>query len=117
MPNTPKHIRAAEATNGVRLGSATVNEGRCMAELAELRRAIESWAKENDLWYDSAFLIPFLHKGDAPRRYDALLLTFEGPLYRIFNFDRQDSDKHYEHFRSMLEMRGFDFEMEDHVTI
>ncbi len=117
MPSEPQQIRAFEADGGVRLGSATVNEARCMAELTELRCAIESWAKENDLWYDSSFHTPFLHKEDAPKRYEALLLTFEGPLYRVFSFDREDSDELSEHFRSMLEMRGFYYDREDHVTI
>ncbi len=118
MSITPQQNRADEAADGVRLGSATVNEERCMIELAELRQAIESWAKENKLWGDdAAFLTPFIHKGDAPKRYEALLLTFEGPLYNVFNFYRQDSDEHYEHFRSMLNMHGFYFEMVDHVTM
>lgn len=117
MPITPRHIRTAEASDGVRLGLTTIKEERCMAELAELRHAIESWAKENKLWRDSAFLTPFIHKGDAPKRYDALLLTFEGPLYDVFNLNRQDAEEHYEHFKSMLEMRGFYFDMEDHVTM
>jgi len=117
MSKKPQQIRSTIATNGVRLGSATVNEARCMAELAELRHAIESWAKENDLWGDSWFLTPFLHKSDAPKRHEALLLVFEGPLYNVFNSLRQDSDEHHEHFCSILERRGFHFEMEDHVTM
>src|SRR5438105_2448741 len=117
MPITSQQNRADEAADGVQLGSATVNEERCLAELAELRRAIKSWAKKNKLWGDSWFLTPFKHKGDTPKRYEALLLAFEGPLYGVFNFHRQDSDEHYEHFRSMLERRGFNFEMEDHITI
>jgi hypothetical protein len=117
MPITPQQVRAAEAADGVRLGSTTVNEEKCMAELAELCQAIESWAKENKLWDDSAFHTPFIYKGDAPKRYEALLLTSEGPLYHVFNFDLQDSDKHYEHFQSMLERRGFEFHMENHYTI
>jgi Restriction endonuclease len=117
MPNTPQQIRASESADRVRLGLAIVNEARCIAELAELRRAIESWAKENLLWDGSALVTPFIHKRDAPERYDALLLSLEGSLHEIFHFHHQDSNKHYEHFKSVLNQHGFDFEMEDATTI
>jgi len=45
MPSKPRQIRTAD---GVRLGAATINEERCIAELTELRRAIESWAKDSN---------------------------------------------------------------------
>jgi hypothetical protein len=101
----------------VRLGAVTVSESRLIAELAKLKAAVVEWAKAHELWHDADFHTPFIHRGEAPERLDALLLTFEGPLHNVFNSTHEETDKLYQEFATLLEKLGFSSELQNHYTL
>ncbi|HXJ39855.1 MAG TPA: restriction endonuclease [Bryobacteraceae bacterium] len=100
-----------------RLGSLAVKEAFRLAQLQELRREIEAWARKKDLWHDASFQIPFLFEDDMPQRGDVLLLSSEGPLYSVFNSDHYENDALFEEFCTLLETKGFWCERKDHLSV
>ena len=102
----------------VQLGSTGIDEHRLLNDLAELRRAIEVWARRRRLWSDAWFHVPFLHRDECPRYGDVLLLTYEGPLYNVFGQpEHPNAGRYYDEFSKLLEARGFEFESEDHISM
>jgi Restriction endonuclease len=101
----------------VRLGAATVDESRLIAELAMLKGAVANWAEGYDLWKDANFHTPFIHRGEAPERHIALLLTLDGPLYDVFNSTHEETDRLQEEFDALLEKHGFWYELQNHYTL
>jgi hypothetical protein len=57
--------------SSVRLGAATINESKLIAELTKLKAAVIEWAEGHDLWSDAQFHTPFIHRGEAPERHIA----------------------------------------------
>jgi restriction system protein len=103
--------------SSVRLGAATVNESKLITELTKLKAAVVEWAEGHDLWSDANFHTPFIHRGEAPERHIALLLTLDGPLFDVFNSTHEETDKLYEEFHALLEKHGFWSELQNHYTL
>jgi Restriction endonuclease len=100
----------------IRLGAATVDERQLIRELASLQEAVAQWAKGYDLWEDAHFHIPFVHRGEAPERHIVLLLTFDGPLYNVFNSIHEETHRLQQELSSLLEEHGFWYELQNHYT-
>lgn len=98
------------------MGLISIDERRLNAELEALRLAIISWAKKHHLWHDAQFKIPFQHNKDRPRAGEIMLLTFDGPLYSLFN-GHFDSSKLENQFYKLIKRHGFYYELEDHTTM
>lgn len=97
----------------VRLGQTAVDERSLLAELADLGSAIEQWARRRHLWDDAAVKTPFLHRNAPPRRDEALLLCFGGPLCDVFRY----MDHRYDEFCELLASRGYECETQDLTTV
>lgn len=64
------------------------------------------------------FLTPYVRRNECPRRGDVLLLCCEGPLYRIFGLgDNPRASEYEEQFSALLADLGYEYEMEDHITM
>lgn len=100
-----------------RLGSSSINERARLDELAQLKTAIVGWAVRLRLWDDAGFHVPFVFYDEMPRRGPVLLMFYEGPLYRIFNHDHPMADDYVEQFGQILSDRGFEFDLEDHISL
>ena len=102
----------------VRIGNQDIDEQQLGQRLELVRRTIKTWAARRLLWHDAGFLTPYVHRNECPRRGDILLLWFEGPLYRIFGLgDDPRASKYEEQFSALLADLGFEYEMEDHITM
>lgn len=94
-----------------RLGQVTVREELLHGRLAELRQAIETWAKQHYLWHDAGFHTPYIYNNEAPKSGDVLYLCFGEPV-----FDSTD-DKGWVQLNALLSQRGFAFELENYTTM
>jgi hypothetical protein len=103
--------------SAVKLGAATVNESKLIKELTKLKNAVAEWAEGYDLWEDAVFHTPFVHRGEAPERHIAQLLTLDGPLYDVFNSTHEETDRLQEELRALLEKHGFWYELQNHYTV
>jgi Restriction endonuclease len=112
-----RRVSPPPRTKEVQLGTLSVNEQRRLDELAEIRKLIVGWAKRRRLWRDAAIHLPFEYNDEIPRRGNAFLLTFEGPLYDVFNNKHKRSAEYYKQFNTLLEERGFRFDIESHVSV
>jgi hypothetical protein len=106
------------ATSTVHIGNRAIDEQKLDERLNFVRRTIKTWAARRQLWHDAAFLTPYVHRNECPRRGDVLLLSIEGPLYRIFGLgDNPQASKYEGQFSALLDTLGFEYEMEDHITM
>lgn len=85
--------------------------------LETLKADVIQWAQGHELWRDAGFKIPFLHRNEAPREGEVLHLWFEGPLHSMFMGGHEDWDALEEQFRLLLDARGFEYELDDHVSL
>lgn len=105
-------------SEGVRLGNTRIDEEQLLRDVAELREAIEAWAKRRRLWHDAAFQVPFLFRRESPRRGEVLLFFYEGPLFQVFNSPEYlESEKYENQFSALLQDRGFEYWLNDHVSL
>jgi hypothetical protein len=99
-----------------RLGTQAVDEAHLARKLDGLKRDIIKFARKHHLWTDSHFHVPFIHQTDQPKRGEVLLLTSEGPLFRIFE-GGMDIPGLEEGFDRILAKYGFWGELENHFTM
>jgi hypothetical protein len=99
-----------------RMGQFAVDEKQLASELEGFQREVISWAKSHDAWHDAWFHIPFVHRNERPRSEEVLLMTFEGPLYSLFN-GTWDSDDQEAEFREIAKQHGLWCELYDHCTM
>lgn len=103
------------ASTPVRIGQTPVKEAARQAQVAALRRDIESWAKRRQLWFDTSFWEPTAYRRERPRLAEVLLIISEGPLGQILGMGM--SDKHEAQFHALLERHGFWYSLENHYTV
>ncbi|MCI4589240.1 restriction endonuclease [Sphingobium sp. BYY-5] len=87
-----------------------------LGRLEALKTKIIEWATRNELWLDSAFKTPFLHRGDAPFLGEGLLLVSDGDLVSIFNSEHYETDRLEEEFRALLQQEGYWYELQNRTS-
>ncbi len=107
----------SKTDTAVKLGSTTVNEAKCVAELEDLKAAIIAWAENHELWHDANFQTPFIYRDEAPERHIVLLLLFAGPLYHVFNCTYDECAGLYKEFDALLQEHGFWGELQNCYTL
>lgn len=105
----------SEAPKKVRIGTQPIDEAALNAEIVRVQTEIEAWGRQNELWHDDGFVIPYLHHNDAPEEYETLLLTSEGSINRIFAIDGAYNEFEPS-FLALLDRLGYEFEMPDHCS-
>lgn len=110
-------LEQGDTMKSVHLGTREVHEAKLIADLEEVKRAIEEWGVKNELWHDTSFQTPFTFHNEAPRSRDTLLLISEGPLGRIFGSDGAFAEEYQKPFTDLLDKLGFWFENENHYTM
>ena len=99
----------------VKVGNRSIDESALLAELANLKQRIESWATQKELWHDSGFVTPFEYHDETPRIGEPVLLVTDGSLARMLGGDG-DWDEYQTAFDSMLEELGYWYEAETHYS-
>jgi hypothetical protein len=99
-----------------RMGEFNVDQKRLASELEGFKRKVIRWAKSHDAWYDSSFQIPFIYRNERPRAEEVLLMTFEGPLFHLFNGHWEGGHEEME-FYNIVEQHGLWCELDDHCTM
>ena len=99
-----------------RFGGVALDEQELKAELANFRNAVELWAKRHELWHDADFHVPFIHRNERPTPQEVLVLTYEGPLYRLFNGECDFGVAERE-FYNLVETHGLWCEPDDYTTM
>jgi hypothetical protein len=88
-----------------------------MTELEGLQSAIVIGAKRRRLWHEAGLSAPFVHANECPRIGEVLRLSYQEPLYGVFNPEHPKADRYHEEFEKILENRGFEFERQDQVSL
>jgi hypothetical protein len=96
---------------------ALLRDATLMAQLETLKGDIIRWATERELWHDAGFKVPFLHRNEPPREGEVLYMWFEGPFHSMFSGGHHEWDALEEDFRAMLGAAGYEYELEDHVSL
>src|ERR1035438_7060637 len=76
-----------EGHTKVRIGAQVIDENVLNAEITRVKNEVEAWGKQNELWHDEGFVIPYFHHDDAPEEYETILLVSENGINRIFAID------------------------------
>lgn len=98
------------------VGDALLRDQAILGRLEALKVKIVDWATKHDLWHDSAFQTPFVHRGDAPFLGEGLLLVSDGDLVRLFNSEHHETDRLEGEFRALLEREGFWYELQTRTS-
>lgn len=109
--------RKSQRRNRVLLGARPIREALRREQLQNLRRTIEEWAVNRNLWLDTSFHVPYQFEDDIPQRGEVLMVRSDGPLATVFCSDHHQSDALFEEFCSVLHDLGFWCERHDHVSV
>jgi hypothetical protein len=91
------------------------NDDVIKGEINALRRNIQTWAEQNDLWRDAGFATYETHINGEPGELPvALILWYEGPLRSVIEGSWDDDLQ--SQFAELVERHGFQFEPNDHVS-
>jgi hypothetical protein len=84
-----------------------------MQSIERLRRSVHEWLVEHELDGDTAFYTPEEWRArEEPYLADsALVLVFEGELYRVMNGHHADCSKLYDEFEQFVRGFGYFFEL------
>lgn len=93
-------------------------------EAVEARRQalvsiVTGWATKHDLWHDARFTTWLEYYDSEPEQGELAnlaIMTFEGPLYGIFNLHYPGSGELLDEFNELVWSNGFHMEREDHTT-
>jgi hypothetical protein len=103
--------------NGAKIGGTAIYERLQDQKLETLKKAIEKWATEQDIWHEASFLIPYEHEDDIPEKCDVLALVDEGTLGRVFIPDHEEIDTLRQQLDRLLEKHGFQCEAINHYKL
>ena len=104
-----------EGHTKVRIGAQVIDENVLNAEITRVKNEVEAWGKQNELWHDEGFVIPYLHHDDAPEEYETILLVSENGINRIFAIDGAYHELEPS-FLALLDRLGYEFEMPNHYS-
>lgn len=91
------------------------NDDVIEGEITTLRKAIQTWAEQNDVWYEAGFATYQGRIDGEPGELPVvLILWYEGPLRSVIEGSRDD-DLQLQ-FSELVEQHGFQFEPNDHVS-
>jgi len=96
---------------------ALLRDRELTGELEDIQAKIIAWAKSHQLWDHAGFRPAYEHRDETPREGEVLYMWFEGDLHSVFNSTHYQYDRLEEEFRAMLEAAGFEYELEDGVTM
>jgi len=84
-----------------------------MQSIEKLRRSVREWLVEHELGGDTAFYTPeeWRAREEPYLAGSALVLVFEGELYRIINSHHEDCIKLYDEFEQFVRRLGYFFEL------
>ncbi|MDH7797525.1 MULTISPECIES: restriction endonuclease [unclassified Beijerinckia] len=103
------HIPASQA---MPTGDVLLRDQAILGRLEALKAKIIDWATKHELWHDSDFKTPFVHRGEAPFLGEGLLLVSDGALVSMFNSVHYETDQLEAEFRALLEGEGFWYELQ-----
>jgi restriction system protein len=97
-------------------GDVLLRDQAILGRLEALKAKIINWATKHELWHDSSFKTPFVHRNEAPFPGEGLLLVSDGDLVSMFNSEHYEMDRLEEEFRALLEGEGFWYELQSRTS-